>query len=74
MSLDDATHPHEAELLALDARKAELRLGWHNRLPFEETLAWTVGWARQVEDGSDPRAVTLAQIDAFRALTAGPAQ
>jgi len=74
VSLDDATHPHEAELLALDARKAELRLGWHNRLPFEETLAWTVGWARQVEDGSDPRAVTLAQIDAFRALTAGPAQ
>lgn len=70
VTFDDTTHPHEAELLALDARKAELRLGWHNRLRFGETLAWTVSWARQVAEGGDPRAVTLAQIDAFNTLLA----
>ncbi|NMM16440.1 MAG: CDP-glucose 4,6-dehydratase [Cellulomonas sp.] len=74
VSFDDASHPHEAELLALDARKAELSLGWRNRLAFDETIAWTVEWARQVAEGADPRMVTYAQIDAFRALPAGPVQ
>jgi CDP-glucose 4,6-dehydratase len=64
-STDGDEHPHEANLLALDARKAELELGWHNVLGFDDTLAWTVGWARRVAQGEDPRAVTLDQVAAF---------
>lgn len=74
VSFDDAAHPHEAELLSLDARKAELSLGWHNQLAFDETVAWTVDWARQVAGGVDPRMVTWAQIDSFRELAAGQMQ
>lgn len=70
IAFDEKPQPHEAELLALDARKAELSLGWHNRLEFDATIAWTVEWARQVAEGADPRAISWAQIDAFGELTA----
>ncbi len=65
---DGSEHPHEANLLALNASKAELELGWHNRLPFPASLDWTVQWQRRVNDGADVRAVTLEQIAAFEAL------
>lgn len=71
VELDDGPAPHEAGLLALDARKAELELGWHDRLDFDATLAWTVGWAQRVLEGQDARTVTAAQVDDFLAL--GPA-
>ncbi len=58
-------HAHEAGLLALDARKAGVELGWSNRLGFSDTLRWTVDWAKAVAGGADPRAVTLAQIESF---------
>ncbi len=35
--------PHEAGLLALDSRKAQVELGWRNRLGFERALEWTAG-------------------------------
>lgn len=58
-------HPHEANLLALDAAKAEQQLGWHNRLGFHDAVAWTIDWERRVHDGADPLAVTRDQIAAF---------
>jgi CDP-glucose 4,6-dehydratase len=61
-------HPHEANLLALDATKAETELGWHNRLGFRDSVAWTVDWARDTASGSSPREVTLEQIGAFESL------
>lgn len=67
VELDDAPAPHEAGLLALDARKAQLTLGWRDRLDFDATLAWTVGWAQRVLAGEDARAVTVAQVDEFLA-------
>jgi len=61
-------HPHEANLLALDATKANTALGWHNRLPFPASLEWTIDWFRQVDAGESPRAATIAQIRAFGTL------
>jgi CDP-glucose 4,6-dehydratase len=67
----DGVNPHEANLLALDATKAERELGWRNLLPFPASLEWAIDWYREVADGADPRAATLAQIQAFDSLIAG---
>lgn len=61
-------HPHEANLLALDATKAQAELGWRNRLGFREAVSWTIEWERRVHDGADPLAVTTEQIAAFESL------
>lgn len=65
---DTGEHAHEAGLLALDATHAELDLGWHNRLPFPMSLAWTVEWERSVGGGASARAESERQIAAFEAL------
>jgi len=62
--------PHEAELLALDARKAQVELGWRNVLDLDASLAWTIEWERDRLGGSDPAALTRRQIVEFEALTA----
>ena len=67
--LDDGDHPHEANLLALDASKAQRELGWHNRLGFRDALAWTIDWERRVHDGADPLTVSREQVAAFEGLT-----
>lgn len=58
--------PHEAGLLRLDTSKARSLLGWRPALPLAATLDWIVDWHRQIADGADARAVTCAQIDAYR--------
>ena len=65
---DTGDHPHEANLLALDATKAESQLAWHNRLSFRESVAWTVDWARAAANGADPRQTTIDQIAEFERL------
>jgi CDP-glucose 4,6-dehydratase len=65
VTLDEGQHAHEANLLALDSRKAELLLGWHNAVPFREALRWTVEWERRTRAGEDAYAVTLEQIEEF---------
>jgi CDP-glucose 4,6-dehydratase len=63
----DKQHFHEANLLALDATKAEEKLNWRNNLTFDESLAWTVDWhKRVVRSGENPRSVTEDQISEFR--------
>jgi hypothetical protein len=42
VELDPGPHDHEAVILALDSRKAELKLEWRSSLKFHEALAWTV--------------------------------
>jgi CDP-glucose 4,6-dehydratase len=66
--LDGGRHPHEANLLALDAFKAQRELGWRNRLGFHDALAWTIDWERRVQAGGDPLTVTREQIGAFESL------
>lgn len=68
VELDDGAHVHEAALLSLDSRKAELHLNWRSRLKFDQILAWTVAWERQVRAGDDARAVSIAQIGEFMRL------
>jgi len=65
VELDEGPKVHEAELLALDSRKAELLLGWQDRISFHDALAWTVDWEKKVRAGADARAVTTAQITEF---------
>jgi CDP-glucose 4,6-dehydratase len=65
---DQNNNPHEAELLALDASKAEKELNWHNKLSFEQTLDWTLDWHKSVEGGASALEVTLGQIKKFREL------
>ncbi|NTW39967.1 MAG: CDP-glucose 4,6-dehydratase [Cellulomonadaceae bacterium] len=67
IELDEDPQPHEADLLALDARKAELLLRWRDLLSFEETLAWTVSWEKAVRSGADAAEVTAGQIREFLA-------
>lgn len=55
-------HPHEAELLALDASKARVHLGWQDLLTFTESVEWTIAWAAAVDRGAHPRKVSLQQL------------
>lgn len=68
---DGGEHAHEAGLLALDARKAELELGWHDVLTFDDTLSWTVEWTQRVANGEPARDVTADQIQRFGTLASG---
>lgn len=65
---DSDDHPHEANLLALDASKAEHELGWHNRLPFPLSVEWTIDWQKRVLAGESPSTVTADQLAAFATL------
>ena len=65
---DEKENPHEAELLALDATKAETQLNWHNKLSFEQTLDWTLDWHKKVEAGANPLEQTQEQIKKFREM------
>ena len=64
---DSGSHPHEAELLALDSSKSLTQLDWHNRLVFPESVEWTVEWQRRVLSGENPRDVSMDQLDRFTA-------
>lgn len=66
--LDPGDHPHEANLLALDASKAQRELGWRDRLGFRDAVAWTIDWEKRVHAGADPLAVTEDQIAAFESV------
>jgi CDP-glucose 4,6-dehydratase len=64
-SVPAKAHPHEAELLALDATVARQRLNWADRLDFSHAVEWTVEWTKDVNSGTDPRAATTSQIDQY---------
>jgi len=68
VEVDAGPHVHEAAILALDSRKAELMLKWRSMLKFHEALTWTVAWEKQVRAGGDARAVSVAQINEFMRL------
>ena len=64
-SVPARTHPHEAELLALDATAARQSLNWADRLDFSQAVEWTVEWTKKVSAGMNPRAATSSQIDQY---------
>lgn len=65
---DGSEQPHEAQLLALDASRAQSELGWRNKLPFADSVRWTVDWQKRYEAGESPRVITQTQIDHFAHL------
>jgi CDP-glucose 4,6-dehydratase len=64
-NLESENQPHEAGLLALDASKAQEKIGWKDKLKFNEAIDWTVDWYKETSTGSSYRDVTLAQIQKF---------
>ncbi len=70
-SLDEGPHPHEARYLKLDSSRARARLGWRPPLDLETALESIVSWCRELQAGSDMRAVTLGQIADNVALVDG---
>jgi len=63
---DEAEHPHEAHYLKVDSARARARLGWAPRWDLDRALESIVEWYVALRDGEDMRAVSLAQLDAFR--------
>lgn len=61
--------PHEAGLLRLDCSKARAMLGWAPALRLDMAIDWIVDWHRRVGAGADARAVTVEQIEVYRART-----
>lgn len=58
----------EARALALDSSKARHRLGWHSLWDTDRVIAETAAWYRDYHaDPSQARAITLRQIQAWRA-------
>ena len=57
----------ETMTLRLDASRARAELRWTSRWPLDTALRRTVEWYQAWQNGSDMRAMTLAQIDDYRA-------
>jgi CDP-glucose 4,6-dehydratase len=67
--VDTSAHPHEAHYLKLDISKARSRLYWHPALSLKDALALIVDWSKQRQAGVNMRQLTLAQLQAYQALT-----
>lgn len=65
---DAGEHPHEADVLTLDASRARSELGWRDRLDYQAAIEWTVEWEKRVHEGESAREVSLEQIAQFEAL------
>jgi CDP-glucose 4,6-dehydratase len=62
---DLGNHPHEASFLMLNSNKARSKLGWSDKLTFEESVQWTTNWYKNVNAGSDPLEETMKNIREF---------
>ena len=62
---DLGAHPHEASMLRLDSNKARTKLGWSDKLNFEESVEWTIHWYKNVNAGLDPLEETLKNVREF---------
>jgi CDP-glucose 4,6-dehydratase len=67
--VDAGEHPHEAHYLKLDISKARSRLDWHPALRLKDALALIIDWSKQRQNGANMRQLTLAQLQAYQALT-----
>ena len=67
--IDTGEHPHEAHYLKLDISKARSRLDWHPALRLKDALALIIDWSKQRQNGANMRQLTLAQLQAYQALT-----
>ena len=65
---DSAQHPHEANLLKLDASKAKSHLRWRPLLSLDSALDWIVTWYRSFQQQADLSTLTRKQIMLYEAL------
>ena len=61
----DPTSPHEACLLHLQIDKAYHRLRWQPLWDYSTTISRTIGWYRDVYEGSSPVDCCLADLNAY---------
>ena len=61
----DPTSPHEACLLHLQIDKAYHRLRWQPLWDYSTTISRTIGWYRNVYEGSSPVDCCLADLNAY---------
>lgn len=66
-------HPHEANLVALDATNAERAPRWVNGMRLPSKLSVVVDWHRAVDGGANSGEVTMAQIHHYREFREGSA-
>jgi CDP-glucose 4,6-dehydratase len=59
----------EMPSLSIDSRLARKVLGWHDQLSGAAMIEWTAAWYRETAAGADPRIISLAQIEAYEALS-----
>lgn len=65
---DGSAHPHEANLLKLDASRAKSLLEWRPLLPLDAALDWIVTWYRSFQQQADLEELTRSQIAQYEAL------
>ena len=65
---DLRAHPHEASMLMLNSNKARTKLGWSEKLSFEESVEWTINWYKNVNNGNEPLEETLNNIRKFESI------
>ena len=66
-TLQSGEHPHEANFLELDISKARQRLQWTPQWSLETALMRIIEWHKAWLKGHDMKAVSLNQIEQFRA-------
>jgi CDP-glucose 4,6-dehydratase len=62
---DERSQSHESGYLLLDSSKARRELNWIDKLPFGETVSWTVDWYKNALAGKNPRELLENQIHEF---------
>jgi len=65
----DESHLKESDFLLLDSTKSRTRLGWSDKLNFEETLRWTTEWYKSHGQGVSAEDLLADQVSRFIKLT-----
>ena len=61
----DGDGRHEANFLTLSSEKAFSKLGWRNKLTFQESVDWTSDWYRNFSSNGDIAEFTKEQVKEF---------
>ena len=67
----DKNQLKESNFLLLDSTKSREKLGWHDKLDFEETVRWTADWYKAQSEGESAEALMLSQISKFLTINSG---
>jgi CDP-glucose 4,6-dehydratase len=71
--VDGSAHPHEAQLLKLDCRKARTLLGWRPHYAVQEALSLGIDWYQRFYNQASPAELhrfTVGQIEQYQAASA----